>query len=116
VGPQARAPPVLVFGQRERSVRPSWRAPTATCPTADPPSHPPSPPALPSLLPPPPPAAAAAAAVPPRSFTSTLLAIIIRVLWLRGPTENRTARACLEMFHGTFSSLALSQASVSPAT
>jgi len=51
-----------------------------------------------------------------RSFTSTLLAIIIRVLWLRGPTENRIARACLEMFHGTFSPLALSQASVSPAT
>lgn len=37
------------------------------------------------------------------SFTSTLLAIIIRVLWLRGLTESRTARTCLEMFHGTFS-------------
>lgn len=37
----------------------------------------------------------------PPFFTFTLLAIIIRMLWLHSLT--RTARACLEIFHETFS-------------
>lgn len=51
-------------------------------------------------------------ALPETPFTSTLLAIIIRVLWLRflalflSVQRSGSARACLEIFHRTFLALA----------